>query len=149
MSTLADRRTVGEVVTRIYTAAGRKATELELRLYAEVLAGVDAELATEASIRMVAAEDWRWRPPSPALLLEYVRAARTDQRNRRPAIAPDTGPPAPAEVSRSHIAEVRAKYGLGHRRAPVPAEQRSIRATAHDLDDHQFCPPDCSTEEQP
>lgn len=107
----AGRRTVGEVVARLYTAAGRKATDLELVVYAEVLAGAEADVAEEASRRMVATEDWRWRPPSPALLAEYVRAVRTERRNHQPAIAPDTGPPvAPGEAKR-RITQMRRLIG--------------------------------------
>lgn len=143
MSTLTDRRTVGEVVTRLYTAAGRKATELELRLYAEVLGRVDAELATEASMRMVATEDWQRRPPSPALLLSYVRDVRDEWRRRQAAIPSATGTPAPPEVQRACLAAVRAEHPRGGDPQPVAASLQRVRAGAHDLDDHQFCEPDC------
>lgn len=143
MNTLADRATVAEVVTRLYTAAGRKATELELRLYAEVLAGVDAGLATEASMRMVAAEDWQRRPPSPALLLSYVRDVRDEWRQRQAAIPSATGPVAPPDVQRACLAAVRASHPRGGEAQPVAASLPRVPATAHDLDDHQFCGPGC------
>lgn len=107
------RRTVAEVVTRIHTAAGRRATDAEFALYAEVTAPLADDVVAEASRRMVEREDWTHRPPSPALLVTYVRLVQAEARARTPAIPSATGPVAASDVVSTAIAEARRALTRG------------------------------------
>ncbi|MFN2504684.1 MAG: hypothetical protein ABR540_10760 [Acidimicrobiales bacterium] len=140
-------RTTVEVVTRIYTAAGRRSTETEIAVYTEVLDvacrsrlnGLEAATVVEASRRMVARETWDRRPPSPALLLEYLDVVEAEARARRPAIAPDaTGPVATPEQARQWMARLSRRRGG----EPEPLGQSlPSRPTpdAHSFGDHTLC----------
>lgn len=102
-----DRTTVAEIVTRLYTAAGRRFGDPEFVLYAEALAGVDAAMAVEASRRVVAKVDLGARPPTPRLLLEWVGVLKAEERARRLAIPSATGPLTAPDVAREEIAAAR------------------------------------------
>lgn len=102
-----DRTQIVEVVTRLYTAAGRRYAEADLAVYAEALADKDGALAVEASKRVVAKVDLGVRPPTPRLLREWIGVLEAEYRARRPAIPSATGPLIAPEKGRALIAQAR------------------------------------------
>ena len=106
---MTDRTQLVEVVTRLYTAAGRRYAEADLVVYAEALAQADGALVVEASKRIVAKVDLGIRPPSPRLLLEWVAVLEAEERARRPAIPSATGPVTTADKARQEIADARGR----------------------------------------
>lgn len=101
---------VAAAVAKLYIAAGRRASDEEMRVYHQVLASVhDAELL-DAVERLIVRETFEKRPPSPAMVMEYVRLvrARDDLPRDDRSLPEDTGPALEGDEARAALAATRA-----------------------------------------
>lgn len=106
---MATDRAVAAAVALVYTAAGRRFGRAEETLYKQVLAPVsDADLQ-QAVLELLRTETWDRRPPSPALVLDYVRALPPVE---VPALPEDTGPPLEHPEALEWLARMRSGANL-------------------------------------
>lgn len=131
---------VEEALALVFTAAGRGYEEPEVVVYELALAGHDDDqVLGEAAVALIREVDLWQRPPTPKLLLDYVRRVEAEHRARTPAIRTDTslcGPPDPRYLA------WRAK----RRKGPDPAAVTRPTVTtpnAHEFGEHDLCGPDC------
>lgn len=101
-----NKRTVAEVVARLFTAAGRRAGEADYEVWGNALADVRDELAAETVATLIREVDLREHFPTPALFRQTSRQL-ANRRDDKWSLPEPSSPVTPPEVGKANIAQLR------------------------------------------
>lgn len=125
---------------------------VDMAIWIEDLQRYDRDVCHEAIRNLRRSGSGRWFPAH-AEVEQAIAAVLRKRDQDRPAIPEATGPSLPREVQLANVSALRRRRPPGSDPQSVAASLPRIQASAHDLDDHQFCAGECnpppSTEEQP
>lgn len=101
---------VGELVARLFAAAGRNYGDTHLEVYADALETVPDDVGREAGKNLARHVSWE-RPPSVGMVMDEVQAILRNREPLVPALEEATGQPVSREESLRWVEKIRAEHG--------------------------------------